>query len=66
MPQFQFTAADAKGEQTSGTVDAPSEAEAINQIKSQGYYPLQVVEAGKGTLTAPKKKAAKKKKAKKA
>jgi type IV pilus assembly protein PilC len=67
MPQYQFTAADAKGEQTSGTVDAPSEAEAINQIKSQGYYPLQVVEAGKGTLTATKKKAAKKKgKAKKA
>jgi type IV pilus assembly protein PilC len=61
MPQFQFTAADAKGEQMSGTVDAPSEAEAINQIKGQGYYPLQVVEAGKGTLNAPKKAGAKKK-----
>ncbi|MEP4079247.1 type II secretion system F family protein [Haloferula sp.] len=61
MPQFQFTAADAKGEQTTGTVDAPSEAEAINQIKGQGYYPLQVVEAGKGSLTAPKKAGAKKK-----
>ena len=59
MPQFQFTAADAKGEQLSGTVDAPNEAEAINQLRSQGYYPLQVVEAGKGKLAAPKKAAKK-------
>lgn len=60
MPQFQFTAADAKGEQMSGTVDAASEADAIQQLRSQGYYPLQVVEAGKGKV-APKKGAAKKK-----
>lgn len=60
MPQFQFTAADAKGEQMSGTVDASNEAEAIQQLRSQGYYPLQVVEAGKGKVAAPKKGAAKK------
>lgn len=60
MPQFQFTAADTKGDQLSGTVDASSEAEAIAQLKAQGYYPLQVVEAGKGKL-APAKKGAKKK-----
>jgi len=59
MPQFQFTAADNKGEQLSGTVDASSEAEAIQQLRAQGYYPLQVVEAGKGKLAA-KKPAAKK------
>ncbi|MDB6079968.1 MAG: type secretion system protein [Akkermansiaceae bacterium] len=63
MPQFQFTAADAKGEQTSGTVDASSEADAIQQLRSQGYYPLQVVEAGKGKIAGPKKGAAKKGKA---
>ncbi|MGE9270167.1 MAG: type II secretion system F family protein [Verrucomicrobiales bacterium] len=63
MPQFQFTAADAKGEQHSGAVDAANEAEAINQLRSQGYYPLQVVEAGKGQLTQPKKAAKKKGKA---
>jgi len=61
MPQFQFTAADAKGEQMSGTIESTSEAEAIQQLRSQGYYPLQVVEAGKGKLAA--KKAAKKGKA---
>lgn len=63
MPQFQFTAADAKGEQLSGTVDANSESEALEQIKGQGYYPLQIVEAGKGSLKAPKKAAKKKGKA---
>jgi type IV pilus assembly protein PilC len=54
MPQFQFTAADAKGEQMSGTIESTSEAEAIQQLRSQGYYPLQVVEAGKGKLAAKK------------
>ncbi|WP_367873027.1 type II secretion system F family protein [Luteolibacter sp. Populi] len=58
MPQFQFTAADAKGEQMSGTIESTSEADAIQQLRSQGYYPLQVVEAGKGKLA---KKAAGKK-----
>lgn len=60
MPNFEFTAADAKGEQLSGTVEAPNETEAINQLKGQGYYPLQVVEVGKGKLKQPKKTAAKK------
>ena len=45
----------------SGTIESTSEAEAIQQLRSQGYYPLQVVEAGKGKLAA--KKAAKKGKA---
>lgn len=61
MPTFEFTAADDKGEQLSGTVEAPNEAEAINQINNQGYYPLQVVEAGKGKIKKPKSAAAKKK-----
>ncbi|TAE76813.1 MAG: type II secretion system F family protein [Verrucomicrobia bacterium] len=60
MPQFQFTAADAKGEQISGTIESANEAEAIQQLRAQNYYPLQVVEAGKGKLAATKKPAAKK------
>ena len=66
MPTFEFTAADAKGEQVSGTVEANNEAEAITQIKSQDYYPLQVVEAGKGKIKKPKPAAKKKAKAPKA
>jgi type IV pilus assembly protein PilC len=38
----------------SGTIESTSEAEAIQQLRSQGYYPLQVVEAGKGKLAAKK------------
>jgi type IV pilus assembly protein PilC len=46
-------------------VDSNSEAEAIQQLRGQGLYPTQIVEAGKGKLTVQKGKAAKgKKKAK--
>ena len=65
MATFQYIALDAKGEQTTGTVDSNSEAEAIQQLRGQGLYPTQIVEAGKGKLTVQKGKAAKgKKKAK--
>jgi type IV pilus assembly protein PilC len=65
MATFQYIALDSKGEQTTGTVDSNSEAEAINQLRGQGLYPTQIVEAGKGKLNVQKGKAAKgKKKAK--
>ena len=57
MANFQYTALDAKGEQTTGTVPASSEADAIQQLRGQGLYPTQVVEEGKGTLSAGKAKA---------
>ena len=52
MAHFQYIALDAKGEQTTGSIEANSEAEAISQIRAQGFYPTQVVEQGKGTLSA--------------
>ncbi len=52
MAHFQYIALDAKGEQTTGSIEANSEAEAITQIRAQGFYPTQVVEQGKGTLSA--------------
>jgi type IV pilus assembly protein PilC len=61
MANFQYIALDAKGEQTTGTVAAGSEAEAITQLRGQGLYPTQVVQEGKGKLSAtPKGKGAKK------
>jgi len=57
MANFQYLALDAKGEQTTGSVQASSESDAIQQLRSQGLYPTQVVEEGKGTLTAGKAKA---------
>ena len=52
MAHFQYLALDAKGEQTTGSIEAGSEADAITQIRAQGLYPTQVVEQGKGTLNA--------------
>ena len=48
MANFQYSALDAKGEQTTGAVSAASEAEAIQQLRSKGLYPTQIQEEGKG------------------
>lgn len=60
MANFQYIALDAKGEQTTGSVQANSEAEAITQLRSNGLYPTQVVEEGKGALNAGAKGKSKK------
>ncbi len=64
MANFQYIALDAKGEQTTGVVQAGAEAEAISQLRAQGLYPTQVVEEGKGSLAGSAKKGKKKGKAK--
>jgi type IV pilus assembly protein PilC len=48
MANFQYSALDAKGEQTTGALSAASEAEAIQQLRAQGLYPTQITEEGKG------------------
>ncbi len=54
MATFQYTALDARGQQTAGTIEANSDAEAINLIKAQGLYPTQVVAGGAAPApTAP-------------
>ena len=59
MPNFQYTAIDQQGQQTTGTVQAASEAEATSQLRNQlGVYPTGIVEQGKGTLGSAGKKAA--------
>ena len=47
MANFQYSALDAKGEQTTGAVSAATEAEAIQQLRSKGLYPTQINEEGK-------------------
>jgi len=62
MANFQYSALDAKGEQTTGAVTASTEAEAIQQLRAQGLYPTQINEEGKGKKggkAAPAKKGAK-------
>ncbi|MEO5711869.1 MAG: type II secretion system F family protein [Luteolibacter sp.] len=61
MANFQYSALDAKGEQTTGTVAAATEAEAIQQLRGKGLYPTQINEEGKGKKgkAAPAKSAVK-------
>ena len=56
MPNFQYNAMDAKGELTSGTVDAPNESEALAKLRASGLYPTQIAEAGKGAKKGATKK----------
>jgi type IV pilus assembly protein PilC len=70
MPNFTYAALDAKGEQITGSLSAPSEAEAIQQLRAQSLYPTQIMEEGKGkkgakTVTPLKRNAKAKPKASK-
>ena len=47
MANFQYSALDAKGEQSTGIVSAGTEAEAIQQLRARGLYPTQINEEGK-------------------
>lgn len=47
MANFQYSALDAKGEQTTGVISGASEADVIQQLRSQGLYPTQIAEEGK-------------------
>ncbi|MEI6605105.1 MAG: type II secretion system F family protein [Verrucomicrobiota bacterium] len=61
MANFQYSALDSKGEQTTGVVSATNEAEAIQKLRVQGLYPTQIVEEGKAKGAAKIKVAAKSK-----
>ena len=58
MPSFEYIALDAKGAETTGSIDASNEAEAIGQLRQSGFYPTKVVEVGKGGIGAKAKKQA--------
>jgi type IV pilus assembly protein PilC len=49
MPNFLYSALDAKGEQKNGSVSAGSESEAIQQLRASGLYPTQIQEEGKAS-----------------
>ena len=61
MANFQYSALDSKGEQTTGVVSATNEAEAIQKLRVQGLYPTQIVEEGKAKGAAKIKVTAKSK-----
>jgi type IV pilus assembly protein PilC len=60
MANFEYIALDAKGEETTGSISATNEADAIAQLRKGGLYPTQVVAAGKGGVSGNAKRRAKK------
>ncbi len=56
MATFNYIALDAQGKQTTGTVQADGEADAIQNLRSQNLFPTQVVEEGKASLVTGKDK----------
>lgn len=48
MVNYQYVALDAKGEESTGVLPATSETEAIQILRSNGLYPTQIFEEGKG------------------
>lgn len=55
MPRFAYTALDARGQESTGVIEANSQNEAITQLRQSGYFPKSIVDEAK----APKQKAAK-------
>jgi type IV pilus assembly protein PilC len=55
MPKFKYVAVDPKGNETSGNVDAESQARVIEMIKEQGWFPTSVTEVGGGAGGGAKK-----------
>jgi type IV pilus assembly protein PilC len=57
MPRFTYVALDARGQESTGLVEASSTNEAIGQLRQAGYFPTNVYEEGKGGGADRKKRA---------
>lgn len=56
MPNFEYIALDARGQETTGTITAATEADAYTQLRRNGLYPTKVGEQGKGGVGAGAKR----------
>ena len=48
MPRFNYVALDARGQESTGLVEATTSGEAIGQLRRAGFFPTSVYEEGKG------------------
>ena len=44
MPRFNYVALDARGQESSGLLEAASSNAAISQLRQAGYFPTSVIE----------------------
>jgi type IV pilus assembly protein PilC len=54
MPRYTYVALDARGQESTGLVDANSTNEAIGELRRAGYFPTHVYEEGATTAVATK------------
>src|SRR4051812_11877530 len=59
MPRFTYVALDARGQESTGLMEANSSNEVIGQLRQAGYFPTSVYEEGKGGPDGHTPKAAK-------
>ncbi len=59
MAKYEYTALDARGQESTGVIDAANSQEASVQLRQAGYFTTSLVEAGKGTPVKAGKKAQK-------
>ncbi len=58
MPKYHYVALDARGQESTGVIEAPSSNEAAGQLRRSGYYPTSVTEKAKRALPTATKKVA--------
>ena len=61
MPRLTYIALDARGQESTGLVEASTTNEAIGELRRAGYFPTHVYEEGAGAPAAPSKAAKPKK-----
>ncbi len=55
MPRYNYVALDARGQESTGVLDAPSQNDVVAQLRKSGFFPTSVVEEGKGAVAKAKK-----------
>lgn len=48
MPRYSYVALDARGQESSGVIEADSQNDAVGQLRQSGYFPKSIAEEGKG------------------
>ena len=48
MPKFNYIALDSRGQESTGVIEAPSQNDAVGQLRQAGFFPTTVAEEGKG------------------
>jgi type IV pilus assembly protein PilC len=59
MPKYDYTALDARGNETKGSLEVGSQNEAIGRVKEMGLFPTKIVESDKEDKSGGKKSKAK-------